>query len=156
MADLFGGGVRLATGNVIVQNNGEDTQIVYVDTCGNEHLVAIPSNMGSGTLSYSPSMGVMWAAPDADAIIRQALENHESDGSTEMCEDGCAHFFKDGSVAVQCRLPCDNSVHFLAKGDDVMGSCDIAIKELENMKKAIERMQEKVFELSLQQRKNDD
>ena len=103
--------------------------------------------------SYGPSpYSVIYGTPDPDFTIRQALAGHESDGSTDCCDEGVVHFFPEGSVSVHCNLPCNNALFLIAEGGDAVQSCDIAMKRLEEMKETIERMQRKVFELSLQQK----
>ncbi len=74
-----------------------------------------------------------------------------------QCEDGSVHFCDNGSIALSCELECSNKIYILIDGGkDAIDTCDIAIGKLEAMKKTLTTMQEKVFELSLSQRKEND
>lgn len=101
--------------------------------------------------SIATDTGVTFTT-NADDALRMAVSEHSSDGTTECCEEGTAHFCQDGSLVVRCDVGCSNEVYLLVEhGTDAVEACEIAIRAMEKMKERLSVMQEKVFSLSLAQ-----
>lgn len=88
---------------------------------------------------------------DYDSVLKTAMEDHGAGKSYEG-DEGKAYFCEDGALVVKAELPCNNDFFIMVDEHDAMKSCDVALKELENIKEKINSLQEKVFELSLSQK----
>lgn len=111
----------------------------------------------STSLVYSgmPAPDVYYSQSDVDALLKSAVMKHDADRSISI-DYGTAYFYDDGSLFVECSLPCNNMLHMLVDEHDAVKSCDEALRVLEDMKNMISKMQEKAFELSLSQKAKDD
>lgn len=98
---------------------------------------------------------VCCSQPDVDTLLKNAVMKHDAYRSISI-DYGTAYFCDDGSLFVECSLPCNNMLHMLVDEHDAVKSCDEALRVLEDMKNMISKMQEKVFELSLSQKAKDD
>ena len=105
--------------------------------------------------SYSGMDAELYSRPDTETLLKNAVREHDADRSISI-KAGTAYFCDDGSLFVECSLPCSNMLHILVDEHDAVKSCDEAMRVLEDMKSMISEMQEKVFELSLSQKAKDD
>ena len=105
--------------------------------------------------SGMPAPDVCHSQPDVDRLLKNAVRKHDAYRSISI-DYGTAYFCDDGSLFVECSLPCSNMLHMLVDEHDAVKSCDEALRVLEDMKNMISKMQEKVFELSLSQKAKDD
>jgi hypothetical protein len=107
------------------------------------------------SICYSGMDAELYSRPDTETLLKNAVREHEADRSISI-KAGTAYFCDDGSLFVECSLPCSNMLHILVDEHDAVKSCDEAMRVLEDMKSMISEMQEKVFELSLSQKVKDD
>lgn len=105
--------------------------------------------------SGMPAQDICCSQPDVDTLLKNAVMKHDAYRSISI-DYGTAYFCDDGSLFVECSLPCNNMLHMLVDEHDAVKSCDEALRVLEDMKNMISKMQEKVFELSLSQKAKDD
>lgn len=119
----------------------------------NLEVVAVGSSVISPVLTSYES--ICYSGPDTETLLKNAVMEHDADRSISI-KAGTAYFCDDGSLFVECSLPCNNMLHMLVDEHDAVKSCDEAMRVLEDMKSMISEMQEKVFELSLSQRAKDD
>ena len=91
---------------------------------------------------------------DVDELLRIAVRNNDADRSMSI-DYGTAYFCDNGSLVLECSLPCNNMFYTLIDGNDPVDICDKAMSVLENIKNTVSKMQEKVFELSLSQKVKD-
>ena len=157
MSELLGDEeVAKILGDIVVNDESE----ICVIGDENGGVIKIPQqpypSVHIASVGWSSSTIDICSRPDKDKLLRMAMDENSSEKSLQ-CENGSVHFCNDGSIALSCELECSNSIYILVNGGrDAIETCDIAIEKLEKMKKMLTTMQEKVFELSLSQRKVDD
>lgn len=125
--------------------------VIVLDTNGG--YANTPSMASVFSTCNSVSCGTV--GPGIDDALKNAVRNHGNDKSIRI-RYGTAYFCEDGSLVMECTLPFGNNVYMMIDEGDAMRNCDEAMKAMEEMKEELSRMQEKVFELSLRQRRNDD
>jgi len=84
-------------------------------------------------------------------VLKSLIEISNPEQST-IEQDDIAHFFEDGTLTVLFDVGRGNEIHIHVDQPDAVESCELAIEVLEQMKQKITAMQQKVFDLSLQQK----
>lgn len=125
-------------------------QSVFIPTSAGTVVTGICTGTSGIPVSLSYNTCAYKIEPNIDDILREAMLEH-SPSQYDTDDDGTIYFGRDGSISVNCKLPCRNDIHIYVEKSDHNESADWAIKMLEEMKERIDDIQKRIFELSLNQ-----
>ena len=125
-------------------------QSAFIPTSAGTVVTGICTGAMNIPVSFSYNTCEYKIEPTIDDLLSEAMREH-SPSQYDTDDDGTIYFCRDGSLSVNCKLPCKNEIHIYAEKNDHNESADLAMKMLEEMKERIDDIQKRIFELSLKQ-----